>query len=65
MGHTMTFSLKNGSTRNISDTPTKSLGRLIASTSKTKNAATSELENRILSALKRLINAQIEANINF
>ena len=55
MDHTTTFSLRNGSTRNIADAPTKLLGKLIAvSTSKTKNAATSELENRILSALKRI-----------
>ena len=55
LDHTTTFSLRNGSTRNIADTPTKLLGRLIAvSTSKTKNAATSELENKILSALKRI-----------
>ena len=55
MNHTTTFSLRNGSTRNIADTPTKLLGRLIAvSTSKTKNAATSEFENKILSALKRI-----------
>ena len=52
MDHTMTFSLRNGCTHNIADIPTKLLGRLIAvSTSKTKNAATSKLENRILSVL--------------
>ena len=55
MDHTTTFSLRNGSTHDIADTPTKLLGRLIAvSTSKTKNAATSELENKILFALKRI-----------
>ena len=47
MDHTTTFSSRNGSTHNIADTPTKLLGRLIAvSTSTTKNAATSELENK-------------------
>jgi len=44
MNHTTSFSLSNGSTRNIADAPTKLLGKFIAvSTSKTKKVATAKL----------------------
>ena len=59
MDHITTFFLRNGFTCIIADAPTKLLGRLIAvSTNKTKNAATSELENKIR------MNAQLQ-NIKF
>ena len=44
-----------GSTRNIADAPTKLLGRLVVvSTNNAKNVATSEFENKIVSALEKI-----------
>ena len=55
MDHKTTFSLVNGSTRNIADAPTKILGKLIAgSPSSTKQALAAKLDKKILSAMQRL-----------
>ena len=66
MDHTMSFPLKNGSTRNIADAPTKVLGKLIAvSTSQTKSAALSKLEKRFYLPSRRLMNVLSEVNTKF
>ena len=55
MDHSITFSLRNGSTRNIADAPMKLLGTLIAvSANKTKNAESTKLECNILSTVKNI-----------
>lgn len=49
MDHTTTFPLRNGSTRKITDAPTKLLGRLEAiSASKMKNTASNKLKKKVL-----------------
>ena len=66
MDHTMSFPLKNGSTRNIADAPTKVLSKLIAvSTSQTKSAASSKLEKRFYLPSRRLMNVLSEVNTKF
>ena len=49
MDHKATFSLKNGSTRNIGDAPTKILGKFVAiSAREAKSAASSKFEKKVL-----------------
>lgn len=55
MNHTITFPPRKGSTRNITDAPTKILGRLVAiSANKTKKAASSKFKKKVLSTLQRI-----------
>ena len=55
MNYKTTFSLANGSTRNITAAPTKILGKLIAgSFSLTKLTAGTKLDSKIISAIQRL-----------
>ena len=55
MDHNITFSLANGSTRNIAEAPTKILGKLIAgSSSLTKQTVATKLDSKITSAIQRL-----------
>ena len=50
MDHRTTFSLANGSTRNIAEAPTKILGKLIAgSSSLTKQTVATKLDSKIIS----------------
>ena len=62
----MSFPLKNGSTRNIADAPTKVFGKLMAvSTSQTKSEASSKLEKRFYLPSRRLMNVLSEVNTKF
>ena len=55
MDHKTTFSLANGSTRNITEALTKILGKLIAgSFSSTKQTAPTKLDSKIISGIQRL-----------
>ena len=63
MDHT---TLKNGSTPNIADTPTKVLGKLMdVSTSQTKGVASSKLEKKFYLPSRRLMNVLSEVNTKF
>ena len=55
MDHKTTFSLANGSTRNIADAPTKILGKFLSkSHSSAKKALASKLDNEVIAAMKRI-----------
>ena len=55
MNHNTTFSLFNGSTRNIAEVPTKILGKIMTgSNTLTKRALTAKLESKVISVMQRL-----------